>query len=551
MRTLKFANPLQTWLTTATLMMSAAAAACADTAPVRPNLKSAKAIARVPLQKMAAARAAPMMASNAVIFAAPAAADDPLGVYQHTLLGDWPSEASTDATDPWVRLLVLAPQRLLVVDVATFVDGKPYRSRREALIDDILSAAKTQTTHAAAADSPPSIPTALIADPAEKPESDASTDAVPEPAQVAAKARTAPTLRERAMAYVADAGASVTRDELRWLLAEWGTGPTALVLGKGLSWERAGVAPLWALLDRDSDGILAASELKDVAATLTRADADQDDIVDEREMQRAAKRAAVMPFSDAHPLLVMLAGEVDTDELAAQLREAYASRPGTASFDEAKLQELATQPADVTLRIDLGAGQPAEVAVVDAVSDLSAAVTASTAVNAISVDLGANIIEFSAVSGTGAEASDVAATQIAIGAVIDGNPLMRLVDRDQDHRLTRRERQDLAAILASLDRDGDGDIDADETPVPIRFAVTLGPHVHTLLATPAPAAASRAPRTTVAAAAPPWFQSMDKNGDRDLTRAEFLGTTDQFGTLDADGDGLVSTSEAAASTAQQ
>ena len=37
---------------------------------------------------------------------------------------------------------------------------------------------------------------------------------------------------------------------------------------------------------------------------------------------------------------------------------------------------------------------------------------------------------------------------------------------------------------------------------------------------------------------------MDKNGDHDLSRGEFLGTAEQFGQIDADADGLVSVDEA-------
>ena len=98
-------------------------------------------------------------------------------------------------------------------------------------------------------------------------------------------------------------------------------------------------------------------------------------------------------------------------------------------------------------------------------------------------------------------------------------------------------------MLSALDRDGDGAVGDGEMPMPIRFAVTLGPHVHQLLATPVGAARAIAPRES-APAAPAWFASMDKNGDRDLSRGEFLGTTEQFRQIDADGDGLVSVAEA-------
>ena len=138
--------------------------------------------------------------------------------------------------------------------------------------------------------------------------------------------------------------------------------------------------------------------------------------------------------------------------------------------------------------------------------------------------------------------ADAGDTQIAVGAAFDGNPLLRLIDHDQDHRLTLRERRELAGLLAALDRDEDGQVAAAEMPIPIRFAVTLGPQVHTLLAQPTGAARAIAPREVPAA--PSWFTSMDKNGDGDLSRGEFLGTSEQFGQIDADADGLVSVREA-------
>ena len=71
----------------------------------------------------------------------------------------------------------------------------------------------------------------------------------------------------------------------------------------------------------------------------------------------------------------------------------------------------------------------------------------------------------------------------------------------------------------------------------------MGPRVHQLLAAPTGSARTIAPRDA-APTAPGWFLSMDKNSDRDLSRNEFLGNTEQFRQFDTDGDGLLSVAEA-------
>ena len=43
---------------------------------------------------------------------------------------------------------------------------------------------------------------------------------------------------------------------------------------------------------------------------------------------------------------------------------------------------------------------------------------------------------------------------------------------------------------------------------------------------------------------PLWFRKMDRNGDGDVSRREFLGSKADFKKLDLDGDGLISREEA-------
>jgi Ca2+-binding EF-hand superfamily protein len=129
----------------------------------------------------------------------------------------------------------------------------------------------------------------------------------------------------------------------------------------------------------------------------------------------------------------------------------------------------------------------------------------------------------------------------------EGKGLFELLDTDGDGRLSVREMRNAVKLLAELDRDGDGAISRAEIPRCSQAAFRMGPassteFVHYKLGrgrgrTNQPAKAPRGPE---------WFRKMDRNGDGDVSRREFLGTDEQFRAIDADGDGLISVEEAEA-----
>ncbi|MCS7045202.1 MAG: hypothetical protein NZO58_02480 [Gemmataceae bacterium] len=101
-----------------------------------------------------------------------------------------------------------------------------------------------------------------------------------------------------------------------------------------------------------------------------------------------------------------------------------------------------------------------------------------------------------------------------------GRKLTDSLDVDRDGHLAPRELLNAWQRLAAHDRDGD-DVAG--------FAAV----------TPRPA-------FVYPAHAPLWFRKMDRNGDGDVSRREFLGTPEEFRRLDRNGDTLIDADEAAA-----
>ncbi len=127
-----------------------------------------------------------------------------------------------------------------------------------------------------------------------------------------------------------------------------------------------------------------------------------------------------------------------------------------------------------------------------------------------------------------------------------GRGLFERIDTNRDGRLSLRELQTAWARLAPLDRDGDGLVARAEVPLQYQLTFTRGQPNN-------PARFGGAmvfayPRTNygprMSAQTPLWFRQMDRNGDGDVSRREFLGSDEDFRRIDTNGDGLIDAQEA-------
>jgi Ca2+-binding EF-hand superfamily protein len=145
--------------------------------------------------------------------------------------------------------------------------------------------------------------------------------------------------------------------------------------------------------------------------------------------------------------------------------------------------------------------------------------------------------------------AEAARSRLVLSASDQGRAIFAILDLNRDRRLGLRELRGTLDRVASWDRDGDGKITAEEIPHHYQLTLSRGSLSGLGAGQAAVIATSMGPPPPVAAGAGPgWFLKMDRNGDGDVSRREFLGSRAQFDRLDRDKDALLDASEASAAT---
>ena len=136
-------------------------------------------------------------------------------------------------------------------------------------------------------------------------------------------------------------------------------------------------------------------------------------------------------------------------------------------------------------------------------------------------------------------------TQIRLAIASTGQGLFQTLDTNNDGQLSVRELRNAWTRLAAFDRDGDGCISRTEFPHQFQLTVAQSSNgSYRASATVAVRGAGGRPGVRGTARGPLWFLKMDRNGDGDVSRTEWLGTPKQFDEIDSDRDGLISVEEA-------
>jgi len=137
--------------------------------------------------------------------------------------------------------------------------------------------------------------------------------------------------------------------------------------------------------------------------------------------------------------------------------------------------------------------------------------------------------------------------QLVLNLQASGQGLFQMLDANGDGQLSVRELRSAWSRLARLDTDGTGGITRKDIPRQYQLTVSQGNVAGAMRGLVPVVPAGYQPGGGGLARpsrGPLWFRKMDRNGDGDVSRAEWLGTEEDFRKIDTDSDGLISLEEA-------
>ncbi len=232
---------------------------------------------------------------------------------------------NVDPQDPIERFLLLAPGGPLVVQVAMTIDGQPFRTARESLIDELLAAADKDADGKASWD-----------------------EALSTPRFTLGRIRIVndEQRRQYIKAVDKDENGLVDRDEVRRFLAQYYQGP-AFALGTGYGYSgygravflangrmvySGGSADVQKFLDTDGDGVLSEAEIAEAGLRLKSRDADDNDLLYPQEIDgpvTAANRRTRAYARPPQPALALLLGPTaSADAIFKSLQAQYKNADG-------------------------------------------------------------------------------------------------------------------------------------------------------------------------------------------------------------------------------
>jgi len=462
------------------------------------------------------------------------------------------------------RIAILTPGGPLLVDVRLTIAGEPHTKAFDALVKRVLDAGDSDRDGR-------STWKELVADRAylEK----------EMPKAPAADSRQMKTLIER---YDENRDGRIQPPEAAaWLGRDAGRTAQSFAVRSTRAYRPVprATSQVWHLIDGNSDGRLSREEIDLAPTRLLSLDADDDRILAPTEMaslreqlESAGQQRTYVGREANHYAVMHLEPDTEIERLHYLLSDLYAPQQdlGPDSFselpglfkkldasgddwlDDEELASILTVEPHVELNVAFSepANEKGGTATIELKTLMPEVATAAqlSADRAV-ISLGNTRLILSAhnlaAKSEGEPTSGQTAVQNQIRLMVhdQADALFEELDTNADGRLGEREIAFCSKRLAERDRNGDGQLAGDEFPYSMIVAFLLGEQANEQSFYVPPSAAVSA---TSEKPLPAWFAHADLNGDGDVSRREFLGSTEQFDRLDADKDGYIGASESAA-----